>query len=235
MDIVIIGRQEGKYVDEILQSVSANDGKVIYVADRCTDGTLDSLKKYKNVDAVNTFDLGAKLTDGRLTSYCRNVGLERCSADSDVLFLDGDRYVVDGDLTSLRDIRSDVATVMLESDVRRIEDFAEHYGTVFNWFFSAGLFMRRSAINKVIEFQGKLFNEGLQRYWGIEDTSLGDVCYHLGVTAELTDAIKLHGGFNDTKLKAEVLKQRFEYAKRNGVKFKVNQSLFFNKSIDKKP
>ena len=73
--------------------------------------------------------------------------------------------------------------------------------------------MRRSAIEKVQEFQnGQLFREDMQDVWGIEDTTLGDVCYSLGLTAELTDKVVLRGAFDRNNVDSlDVVERRLTF------------------------
>jgi hypothetical protein len=90
---------------------------------------------------------------------------------------------------------------MVEDDFRVDVDFASNYGRVNNFFYSCGIFMKRKAIDAVLKFQnGELFSTEMQDVWGIEDTYLGDVCYHLGLTASIYDDCRLRGGFERGQL-----------------------------------
>lgn len=197
MEIVIIGQNEGKWVDKIINSLSPY-GKIHYIADRCSDDTLEKLKKYPYVHVVKTND---KL-QGRQTSYCRNLGLAQTFMDSDVLFIDGDRYIVSGNLHDLKNWTKDIALLKLENDTREdIKNYNDVYGTVNNAFWSCGIFFKRGAIDKILRFQeGTVFNEDIQKDWGIEDTYLGDVCYHLNLTCDFFEDCKLRGGFDKLRL-----------------------------------
>lgn len=219
MDIVIIGHNEGDSVQSMLSALQNSDGKIIYVADRCTDNTIEQLSEHPNVEVIDTTEMRF---NGRKTSTLRNLGLSRCDAESDVLFLDGDRFPVIGDLSDLSTIDEDVASIMLEDDFRHKEDFPNMYGSYFNWVYSAGIFFKRSAIDRIVDFQGTLFNEALQEKWGIEDTTLGDVCHHLGLTATLIDSIRLNGHFNNNIVDIEACKKRAAFNKKIGHRFKIN-------------
>lgn len=197
IEVVSIGQNEGKFVDALIASLPT-DWKIHYVADRCIDKTVQELSKFSNVDIIETTDMQL---EGRQTSFCRNLGLAKCNSKSDVLFLDADRYATNGDIVKAYDaMMTDVLCLPLEEDFRHPSDFAANYGRVMSGFYSCGMLIRRSAIEKICEFQGMLFREDMQDVWGIEDTSLGDVAYHLGLTAELSDKVFLRGKFNKTQL-----------------------------------
>lgn len=193
IEVVIIGHNEGKYAEAMRASIP-QDWKVTYIADRCTRDELGWIRCF----FPNVIDTSDMMLAGRQTSFCRNLGLSKCDAKSDVLFLDGDRYPVKGSLIDVyENIRTDAVCLPIEEDYRTAENFEMNYGRFFNGFFSCGLLMRRSAIEKVQEFQdGQLFREDMQDVWGIEDTTLGDVCYHLGLTAGLSDRVILRGSFD---------------------------------------
>ena len=193
VEVVIIGHNEARYA-EAMKAGIPHEWKVTYIADRCTRDELGWIRCFFP-DAIDTSYMA--LT-GRQTSFCRNLGLSKCDPSSDVLFLDGDRHPVEGSLTDMyENIRTDAVCLPIEEDFRTVENFETNYGRVYNGFFSCGLFMKRSAIEKVREFQnGQLFREDMQDVWGIEDTTLGDVCYSLGLTAELSGRVKLCGSFD---------------------------------------
>lgn len=217
INVVVIGHNEGYSIDAMLRSLPKG-WKVIYVADRCTDGSVQELRAL----GVRTVDTTALGLEGRHTSTCRNLGLSLCDKDADVLFLDGDRYPVKGDLVKAYNaMRTDVLCLPVEDDWRTPENFELNYGRVYCGVYSCGMFMRRAAIEAVQRFQqGMLFNEGLQKWWGIEDTSLGDVCYHLGLTAALTNEVILRGGFDRFEVSGlDVIEQRLRFRDRLNVRW----------------
>lgn len=217
INVVVIGHNEGYSIDAMLRPLPKG-WKVIYVADRCTDGSMQELRAL-GVRTVDTTSLGLK---GRHTSTCRNLGLSLCDKDADVLFLDGDRYPVKGDLVKAYNaMRTDVLCLPVEDDWRTPENFELNYGRVYCGVYSCGMFMRRAAIEAVQRFQhGMLFNEHLQQSWGIEDTSLGDVCYHLGLTAALTNEVILRGGFDRFEVSGlDVIEQRLRFRDRLNVRW----------------
>lgn len=192
-EVVIIAHNEGEHVERMVSSIPQG-WTVHYIADRCTDGTLATLVNLPNKpDVTVTFG-----REGRQTSYCRNLGLSLCGEDSDVLFLDGDRYPIEGDLSeAVEACKSDILLFRVEDDFRTADNFKANYGKVYNGFFSCGLWMSRKAIDAVREFQrGELFRIDMQECWGIEDTYLGDVCFSLGLTAELCGTVTLRGRFD---------------------------------------
>ncbi len=218
IEVVIIAQNEGESLPKMIESIP-QDWRIHYVADRCTDNTLEQLVSINNhhggfIDVVATIG-----KEGRQTSYCRNLGLSRCEKDSDVLFLDGDRYPVMGTLEeAITDCDKDLLLFPVAEDFRDPEMFERAYGYVNNCFYSCGLFATRKAITAVqVRQDGQFFNEALQGVWGIEDTSLGDLCYDLRLTAKLTDKAVLRGGFDKKEVDdwATILK-RFEY--RNKLK-----------------
>lgn len=214
VEVVIIGHNEARYA-EAMRAGIPQEWKVTYIADRCTRDELGWIRCFFS-DVIDTGDM---MLSGRQTSFCRNLGLSKCDTKSDVLFLDGDRYPVAGDIMEVyENIRTDAVCLPIEEDFRTVENFEMNYGRVYNGFFSCGLFMKRSAIEKVQEFQGgQLFREDMQDVWGIEDTTLGDVCYSLGLTAELSDRVKLRGAFERNHVDSlDVVERRLMF--RNSLK-----------------
>ncbi|HOU67791.1 MAG TPA: hypothetical protein PKW49_04285 [Paludibacteraceae bacterium] len=114
-----------------------------------------------------------------------------------------------------------IELLTVEDDARNnVENYDRFYGGVYNGFFSCGLFMRKLAIDRVVKFQGELFNLATQAEWGIEDTYLGDVCYHLGLTADLYRGCRLHGCFDKKSLdRTETLIRRFRMRDKLNVKW----------------
>lgn len=218
VEVVIIGQNEGEYALKMISSIPF-DWKAHYVADRCTDNTIDDLSIYPTVDLIDTTDMEL---GGRQTSFCRNLGLSRCDKDSDVLFLDGDRYPVAGSLrNAIESCETDILCLQVFNDMRTPQSFVKAYGTVNNGFFSCGIFFRREAISAIQQYQnGELFNTDLQQDWGIEDTSLGDLSYHLALSAALSNKVWLRGGFERNKLDSlDVLEKRFRFRENLSVKW----------------
>lgn len=217
INVVVIGHNEGASIDAMLRSLP-REWKMIYVADRCTDGSVQELRAF-GVRTIDTTPLGL---EGRQTSFCRNLGLFLCDREADVLFLDGDRYPVKGDLRkAYENMTTDILCLPVEIDMRTPENFALNYGRVYCGVYSCGMILRRSAIEAVRGFQhGMLFNEDLQRHWGIEDTSLGDVCFHLGLTAALTCDVRLRGGFDKLGVSGlDVVEQRLRFREHLNVRW----------------
>jgi hypothetical protein len=173
----------------------------VWILDRCTDNSEAQLK-----ELGERYQKTKKTLKGRQTSHARNLGLAACSPGSDVLFLDGDRYPVKGTLCELETWEKDIALLLLaEKDPREsVYDYPERvYGRVYSGFYSPGLFMRRNAIDKVLEFQsGELFSAEMQEEWGIEDVYLGDVCYHLELTADIYRSCFLQGFFAKNQIES---------------------------------
>lgn len=216
MEVVIIGQNEAESIIKMYDSLMNYDYKVNWICDRCVDGSEDILKSLDQ--NVITTPIGLK---GRQTSYSRNLGLSHVNKYSDVLFLDGDRYIVQGDLSELENNVYDIQLLLLENDPRIHFDIDDHYGNVFNCFYSCGIYIKSSAINKILDFQkGELFDESIQEHWGIEDTYLGDVCYHLGLTCNFNKNIILNGSFDKMYVDdLDVIDARFKKRDKLNVKW----------------
>ena len=217
IDIVIIGQNEAQSIRQMYGALRPYLYNRVWVLDRCTDDSemlLQSLgeRSFKTPSCWM----------GRQTSAARNFGLRKCCPSNDVLFLDGDRFPVEGNLKALEMWDKDVALLLLEKDGRAlIDDYAEVYGEVYNYFYSCGVFLKRKAIEKITGFQrGELFNEELQGVWGIEDTYLGDVCYHLGLTCDIYRECLLRGCFDKESVDSlDVIEKRFKSREKLNVKW----------------
>ena len=207
IDVVIIGKNEGVHIVDMYNSLHEYPYSKFWVVDRCTDSSVSILKELgeKCITTPNSLV-------GRQTSFARNLGLSLCDFKNDVLFLDGDRYVTTGTLNSLESAETDVSLLLLEEDFRDNIDFDYCYGRVMNFFYSCGIFLKREAINKILNFQhGELFSTDIQDVWGIEDTYLGDVCYHLGLTATIYKECRLRGRFDKRNIDSiHILERRFK-------------------------
>lgn len=215
IEVVVIGHNEGQYVDRMIMSLPS-EWRIHYIADRCTDDTVERIRKYddRKIDYIDTLPMNMQ---GRQTSYCRNLGLGLCGQFSHVIFLDGDRYLTSGDIRALKDSESDIVCLSLEEDPRNKDMFKDNYGCVYTNFYSCGLFIKRKAINKIVKHQGCLFRPDMQEEWGIEDTTLGDVCYALKLKAELSEDIRLHGRFGKTRLDTlDALEKRLRFRSKLG-------------------
>ena len=206
IDVVIIGQNEGIHVVDMYNSLREYPYSRVWVADRCTDNSVAIVRELGEKQITTPTNLV-----GRQTSFARNLGLLLCDSKNDVLFLDGDRYVTHGTLKFLEEAKTDVSLLLLEDDFREDIDFEYCYGRVTNFFYSCGVFFKREAINKIVNFQnGELFSTDIQDVWGIEDTYLGDVCYHLGLTAAIYKNCRLRGSFDRRNIDSiHVLERRF--------------------------
>lgn len=214
MQVIIIGQNEGKHARQMFDSLPCLTD-TIYIVDRCTDNTVNICKEYGVKYAETPQDW-----QGRKTSSARNLGLSFCKPDSDVLFLDGDRYVTQGDLSELQNAKSDIVCLSLENDFRTAENFRLNYGRVLSGFFSCGMFFKRSAIQRIIDSQGELFPTCVEDVWGIEDTCLGDITYHLGLSAELNESIRLRGRFERLEVEnLDVIETRLRFREFLNVKW----------------
>lgn len=214
MKVVIIGQNEGSSVEMMLSSLLHLEADRIWIADRCSDDTVEKLARYGEKVIQTDPDLR-----GRQTSYSRNLGLSFCEGD-DVLFLDGDRYIVLGDLNSLNSWDKDICLLPIQEDFRPMDEFANIYGRVHNGFYSCGIFFKKEALSKILKFQnGELFRKDIQTAWGIEDIYLGDVCYHLGLTCDINKNIILHGKFENIHVGVDNMRKRFHLRERLNVRW----------------
>lgn len=199
MNIVIIGQNEYENMPKMLESLKKTfpNDKRIWVLDRSTDQSKEYLSA-NNEKYVCT----PKSWEGRRVSSARNFGLAFTDNDSDVLFLDGDRYIVSGSFSPKR-VKKDILLFMVQKDERDdpkwFKKYSQIYGHLHNGFYSCGLFMKRKAINEVLKFQGELFDTEIEQFWGVEDVHLGDVCFHLGLTCDINRKMILYGHFDKDK------------------------------------
>jgi hypothetical protein len=152
--------------------------------------------------------------EGRLTSTARDIGY--CVARSlwgadDALFLDMDRYPVSGTLDGLGQSGADVECLFLEDDLRVDEKGGPVVfpGEVHSGFFSCGLWFRKGALEAIEKFYAAdrgawggsvVFPRPVERFWGVEDTLLGDVCFHLGLSIAPYTGCRLRGAFEKTRV-----------------------------------
>lgn len=200
MNIVIIGQNEEASINSMLASLIKyfpND-KRIWVLDRSKD---DSKKILKSKGEF--FVCTPNKWNGRKVSSTRNLGLKHCDNNEDVLFLDGDRFFTKCENTNFKSFKTDIVLLLVEDDERDdpkwFTKYNQIYGHLHNGFYSCGLFIKRNAINKILSFQGMLFDTSIEKYWGVEDVHLGDVCYHLKLTACIHDSARLNGHFDKDK------------------------------------
>lgn len=189
MQIVVITQNQASELEQTLQSIA--DHKPFVVCDRCKDNSIEIASKYGFAIDTTPLDI-----HGRCTSTARNIGLSYTADDA--LFLDGDRAVI-GDLSSIEQTDKDIVLLKLQQD-NRPTDANELYGNYYNGFYSCGVFFRRSAINKVIDRYGELFPTWIEHVWGLEDITLGDICYDLGLSVEYAKNVLLKGKFERTEL-----------------------------------
>lgn len=228
MNIVIINKDQSDTISEMKKSLEDsgvyNPLKTIWVLDRCTDNSEETALKEDVVYIKNNFG------ENRQTSRCRNLGYEFVNGldYDDTLFLDADRYPITKNLGVLEDSPFDITLLKLEEDPRdMLGDFNNYYGTVYNNFFSCGLFIRKEAAAVIENFykehqedygESIIFPENLQQFWGVEDTHLGDICYHLGLSCGINENIRLRGNFDKLKLdNINILIERFKYRNKLNV------------------
>jgi glycosyltransferase involved in cell wall biosynthesis len=218
ISVVIIGQNEGKHVNMMLSALMTQlpAAERIWVLDRCTDDSEKILKEFGERVIKTRMRLR-----GRQTSHSRNLGFSKCNPENHVLFIDGDRYPSVGNLYELVKWPYDIGLLLLEQDDRLFVEYDKLYGTVHNGFYSCGVFIKRSALNKILKFQdGKIFRTDIQQHWGIEDVYLGDVCYHLRLVCDMFLNVRLHGRFTRNMLDSvKVIEERFKLRQKLNVKW----------------
>src|SRR5574344_1254570 len=110
VDVVIIGQNEGRYIQDMHRVLGAYSYDRYWVLDRCTDDSAQQL-----VALGERFVCTPSSLQGRQTSFARNLGLALCNPKHDVLFLDGDRYIITGSLSGIEQSRSEEHTSELQS------------------------------------------------------------------------------------------------------------------------
>jgi glycosyltransferase involved in cell wall biosynthesis len=218
VDIVIIGHNEGASIPKMLDSLKHffPDCRRIWVLDRCKDNSAKQLKSLHEEYYKTPF-----WWFGRKTSSARNFGLSKTNHLHDVIFVDGDRYFISASQPGTT--KNDIELFSIEDDSRHfMQDYQDVYGTFNNGFYSNGLYMKRSAINKIINFQGELFDTSLQSEWGVEDLSLGDVAHHLNLTCDLRTDIVQKGGYEADRFPSSKMQiKRLKAADKKGIKFEI--------------
>ncbi len=218
LSVVVISRNQRSDLDkmsDILGKMNIKD--VVYVLDRCYDGSARMLRK-KGLKYVRT----PWLWIGRRTSSCRNLGLSVTNPNNDVIFLDGDRYPVKGDFSNLYKKRKDVLLFPVENDIRDLDNYEKYSGNVNNSFYSCGLFIKRRIINKIIDTFGELFPTDLEDGWGCEDLFLGDICHSINAKCDFYNDVTLNGSFNEYySIPHRLLIKRFQKREKMNVSCKM--------------
>lgn len=220
--VVIIGKNESESIYSMLSSLLEYPYERIWVLDRCTD---NSEKLLKSLD--ETYIKTDDTLMGRHTSTARNLGLSKCDPMSDVLFLDGDRYIISGTLSKLGETGADIELLLLEDEHRnpisKYYDYSNFAGQLNNYVYSCGIFFKRNAINKFIGEQGELFNTtpDVMSEWGLEDTyGIGDFGYHLGLKFDWYKHCRLAGRFETTCLSNSASEKRFALREKLNVQWR---------------
>lgn len=204
---IAIGRNEAPHIRPLVGAIGRD--RTMLVLDR-PSGSGDEAEAALSGAAYIVNRSG----EGRLTSTVRDLGY--CAARAlwgadDALFLDMDRYPVTGNLDGLGASGADVECLFLEDDMR-VNDAGEPVvfpGEVHSGFFSCGLWFRKEALEAIESFYASdmaswggsvVFPRPVERFWGVEDTLLGDVCFHLGLSIAPYGGCRLRGGFDKTRV-----------------------------------
>lgn len=213
MKIVIITRNQLRTLKPTLKSLSNYKDDIVVVCDRCKDKTVEYLQK----NNYNYIDLKSKCPSSyRKTSTARNAGAAYWKGH-DILFLDGDRAIVEGTIEYLPDVTTDIALLLVKDDFR-LKAPCLFYGTVDSHFYSAGVFIKKEALQRIDTRFGEIFPVAFQTTWGYEDVVLGDMCYSLGLTCDFYKHCRLKGCFENKLRDPEVFIKRLVFRETLGLK-----------------
>lgn len=170
---VVISKDQPEYISQF-ESALANIDHV-YVLDRCTKPYPDNIPILTNNEGT-----------GFLAGKARNIGAEYFNGN-DILFLDGDKPPVVGDLNILNNYPEyDCILLSCENDLRlkksnifkdneTIEYHIDDPINPYNYVFSCGMLLRQRLINYLKSLNdGYIFNPVFYGNFGEEDTWIGD-------------------------------------------------------------
>lgn len=210
-EIIVITRNQVDIIEKTILFLEKYNP--LYVLDRTYDGSAKILREHKCRFVRTPF-----WWTGRRTSSSRNYGLKFCNPKSDVIFLDGDRFPVEGDLYDIEN-KDILLFKMSENDFRTEKRVTCRYGKANNLFYSCGLFMKRSIIDKIVDRFGELFPTSVENGWGSEDLMLGDICAYMGIKYHLSDRIVLNGKLESKYVDHKMLVRRFKIREKLNLKF----------------
>lgn len=196
---VVISKDQSKYIPYFEKSLKNIEH--IYVIDRPTE------EYPKNIPTLYNYE-----GTGFLAGKMRDLGANYFNYDSDILFLDGDKYPIKGNLEKLDKIEGDIIMLPILNDKRIIFNNLQENNTKEyiikdktnpqNFVYSCGILLRKRFIDYVrkINNDGRIFKEIFDGNFGEEDRFLGDIvsCTE-NFKIVITNTIILNGEFNGLK------------------------------------
>ncbi len=220
---VIISKDQSKYISYFENELKNIEH--VYVIDRPTE------EYPKNIKAIYNYE-----GTGFLAGKMRDIGANYFNYDSDILFLDGDKFPIKGNIENLDKINGDIILLPILNDKRKIfldlpenttkEYFIKDKTNPQNFVYSCGILLRKNFIDYVknINNDGRIFKEIFDGNFGEEDRFLGDIVSCTGkFKIVITNTIILNGEFNGMKDREESFLENFN--KRLKLKF----GLFYGK------
>lgn len=200
INIVIINKSDNlEDIDRMLESLLVpenNINKIFYISDRCSEEFNHYLLSIHNPKLV--IRILEDNYEGRRSSSLRNIGYSYARMDfedgvSGVLFIDGDRYFLEG---STKDIsESEINNIPVEM-LRSLseEELQMFKSEILNLFYSACVYLPKDVCLTLEDHQykGLLWNEDIESIWGIEDLFMGNQLSILGIDYKFNRKIKLN-------------------------------------------
>lgn len=204
INVVIINKSDNlEDIDRMLESLLVpenNINKIFYISDRCSEEFNHYLLSIHNPKLV--IRILEDNYEGRRSSSLRNIGYSYARMDfedgvSGVLFIDGDRYFLEG---STKDIsESEINNIPVEM-LRSLseEELQMFKSEILNLFYSACVYLPKDVCLTLEDHQykGLLWNEDIESIWGIEDLFMGNQLNILGIDYKFNKKIKL----NDSRM-----------------------------------
>lgn len=200
INVVIINKSDNlEDIDRMLESLlvpESNINKIFYISDRCSEEFNHYLLSIHNPKLV--IRILEDNYEGRRSSSLRNIGYSYARLDfedgvSGVLFIDGDRYFLEG---STKDIsESEINNIPVEM-LRSLseEELQMFKSEILNLFYSACVYLPKDVCLTLEDHQykGLLWNEDIESIWGIEDLFMGNQLNILGIDYKFNKKIKLN-------------------------------------------
>jgi hypothetical protein len=190
LGIVVISHNQYNYLAKMNASLShlqEQGADIIYVLDRCTDGS-QNLAIELDLKYVETPD---DYVVGHCPGYARNIGaqlLQQNNGPCNILFLDGDRTPtnVTTDIINKCLSISDIGLLQTQNDYRNVQNndfqmwsFSPH--ELDNHVLSCGILLSANIISQLQYLQsGNIFHPVFDTCYGLEDTFLGSLSMLLG-------------------------------------------------------
>jgi len=210
INAVIIGRNEALHIENMHNSLKEYNFNEIYILDRCTDNSKEICENL----GLTYFETNFK-GNKRMTSSARNFGLSKTEKDSDVLFLDMDRYVKFGSLNELKFSTNGIEFLLCENDPRQsITNQSQILPIINNSFWTCGIFVKRQAIKIIENYFGTFFPVFSENYWGGDDLPTGDRVKFMGIICGIYRYCTLNGEINKGKVDQKAIDLRIEEVKK---------------------